>query len=171
MTPDLEAHLPLHLRRRRGKRLTDLQLSEISIVTMPANTGARQLLHKTAEPEVAMTAADHDRIEAAARAGVAAVLTKMTADADAAATVLARMTAASIHKAGEGAAGVAAAVQDARAAEDRPAAFWRAALRQLGADLLPDGTAADQMQRAMASPEGRTLTAAMTGDKRLLSAR
>jgi hypothetical protein len=170
MTPDPDAHLLPHLRRRR-KRLTDLQLSEISIVTMPANVGARQLLHKTAEPEPAMTPLDHAYIEASATAAVAAELAKMAGHAAAAGAALARLEARSIHKAGQDGVTVTAAVQAARAGEDRPAAFWRAALRQLGAELQPDGTAATQAQAAMETPEGKALVAGLTGDRRVLSGR
>jgi hypothetical protein len=70
MTPDPDALLPPHLRCR--KRLTNLQLSESSVMTMPAHPRARTLLHKTAAPqEPAMTAADQAYIQAAAAAAVA----------------------------------------------------------------------------------------------------
>lgn len=173
MTADeAERHLPPHLRRRCGKRLTDLQLSEISVVTMPANPGAMALLHKSnAFQEVPMTAVDQAYIEASARAAVAAALAKMEGDAAAAAASLARLTAGSVQKGGQDGAAVAEAVQAAQAGEDRPADYWRRALARLGETLLPEGTATDRMQAAMASRDGRALVGALTGDKRLLAVR
>lgn len=170
MSEDLELHLPAHLRRRRGKRLTNLQLSEISIVTMPANPGAMAVLHKSnAAQEVPMTAAEQTYIEASASAAVAVVLAKMTADAAAARAALARMLGGSVQKASQDGAVVAEAVRAAQAGEDHPPVFWRAALRALGEQLEPDAPPSAQAQAALGSGTGRWLTVGLTGDRRILN--
>jgi pyruvate/2-oxoglutarate dehydrogenase complex dihydrolipoamide acyltransferase (E2) component len=168
MSGTLDAFLPPHLRRR--KRLTDIQLGEISLVGMPANPGAMALLHKTAAPqEAVMTAAQESYIQAAAQASVAAVVDKVASHAAAARAALDRMAPASVQKAGQDGATVAAAVQAARSGEDHPPAFWRTALGQLGAQLLPDAPQAAQAQAAMETRDGKALVAALTGDRRLLA--
>ncbi|MDO9713765.1 hypothetical protein [Paracraurococcus lichenis] len=179
MTGDLE-DAP---RRRRKRRLTDLELAEISVVDLPANTGARQVLFKNlAAPEVAMPL-DPDALRRMAEAAVAKVAAQIQAHADAAGRAAARLQAGgdAVHKtaAGTGAADLAEALELARAgaaarARQRegsspPASYWQAALAALGERLLPGAPPSSQMNEALRSPEGRLLVAAMQGDDRVLT--
>jgi hypothetical protein len=169
MSADLDDFLPQHLRRQR-KRLSDITLSEISLVTLPENPGAMAVLHKIA-PEPAVTEAIEAYIRATAEAAVAATLTKMAGYAAAADAALGRMTAANVHKAAQDGPTVGEAVQDARNGAEHPPAFWHTALRRLGEQLEPDGTETTQLQLALESDAGRWIAAALTGDWRLLIGR
>jgi hypothetical protein len=157
-------------RRKRGlsvARLHDIELSEVSVVDLPANEGARHLLHKhlhqdpVPAPLEPVPAHELARLAKDAVAKVCAEIAgreaRITAIAD-------RMTAAPIAKS-EGK--VAEALTAADAGEERDQEFWAAALRDLGRTVAPDLPPADQAHRALADPRGVRLLRAKLGMPRL----
>jgi hypothetical protein len=160
------------------KQLTQLELTEVSMVDMPANPGARHLFFKSlaeiakAEP-VTMTPAE---IEALAAAEVAKAVAMIGARMDRAEAIAARVAggtaqgSAAIRPSGRTNAtkgeALAEAVRLAKAAEEQPPAYWRTALRLLGELLAPDASPSEQEHAALASPDGQILLRALAGDKR-----
>jgi hypothetical protein len=147
------------------KRLVDIELVEVSIVDVPANTSAKQLLrkHLHSADAVELDAGALDKVVTAAvakaLAGIRGTLDRANAAAD-------RVAADTIAKtAGDD---VAEAVGLARARADKPAQFWRAALARLGQQLAPGAPPTAQLQAAMADPRGRLLVQALNNDFREL---
>jgi hypothetical protein len=167
MTPD-EAYDFRHGRKRRrpAHRLTDLQLSEVSCVDVPANAGARHLLFKNlaaVDTSPALPPLPAHVIAAMAQDAVAKVLVRIEASVARADAIAARMTAAPVAK---GVDTVAEALAVAAAREERPQQFWADALRDLGRAIAPDLPPADQMHAALGDPRGRKLLDAKLGARR-----
>jgi hypothetical protein len=179
MTPD-DLRTLAELRRVRqarrngvplaGKRLTNLELGEVSIVDIPANQGAAHLFNKRLDDigkadELALSPA---AVAALVREVVGEKLAEISAGLARAEATAQRVTGA---RGGGGSAGaapaatVAEAVRAARAAEDHPPAFWRAALRSLGELEAPDATPTEQQHAALRHPDGRMLLEALTGGR------
>jgi hypothetical protein len=147
------------------KQLTQLELTEVSMVDMPANPGARHLFFKglseitEAEPTTMTPAA----IEALAAAEVAKAVTAIGARMDRAEAIAARVAGGSVRNR---TLPLAEAVRLAKAAEDQPPAYWRTALRLLGELLAPDASPSEQEHAALAHPDGQVLLRALAGDER-----
>jgi hypothetical protein len=164
MTP--EAFVARHRKpASSAKRLTQLEVSEVSMVDMPANPGARHLFFKglseiaKTEPATMTPAA----IEALAAAEVAKTVAMIGARMDRAEAIAARVAG---HDVRNRTLPLAEAVRLAKAAQDQPPAYWRTALRLLGEMLAPDASPSEQEHAALASPDGQILLRALAGDKR-----
>jgi hypothetical protein len=147
------------------KQLTQLELTEVSMVDVPANPGARHLFFKSlaeiteAEP-APMTPAD---IEALAAAEVAKAVAAIGVRMDRAEAIAARVAGRDVRNR---TLPLVEAVRLAKADEEQPPAYWRTALRLLGELLAPDASPSEQEHAALASPDGQILLRALAGDKR-----
>jgi porphobilinogen deaminase len=175
MTPD-DLHTLTELRQRRAmqrkgltpqsKRLHDLELSEVSVVNVPANAGAAHLFHKGLHH-----IEKSEALPLSPQGAVALMGELLTEQLTAIAAGIAKVEATAERVIAGGGGGapaapvVAEALRAARAAEDHPPEFWRAALRHLGEIQAPDASPLQQQHEALAHPDGHVLVRALTGGR------
>jgi hypothetical protein len=165
MTPDEAFDFRFGRKRRPVTRLRDIELSEVSCVDVPANSGARHLMFKNAiaDTSPAPLPVPQAVLDPLVNAAVAKAVARIEASLARTDAIAARMDAQPVAK---GADAVAEALGAAAAREERPEAYWRTALAELARSIAPDAGPAERMGLVLADPRGKLLVQALTGDFR-----